>query len=115
MIEDGDSFADGHDEFHVVFDEQDADAERSRMKRISSMSSIFSCGIHAGGGLVEEQDLGLRGQSAGDFQAALVAVGKVLGDEVGLGIEVERVRADPCASSPRAICAGESRRSEDRR
>ena len=40
--------------------------------------------VHPGGRLVEQQQLRLRSQRAGDLQAALVAVGEVGGRPVGL-------------------------------
>src|SRR4029079_8413274 len=41
--------------------------------------------VHSRGGLVEEQQLGIRGERAGDLDPALVAVGEV---RRGLGVEV---------------------------
>ena len=40
--------------------------------------------IHAGGGLVEQQQLGIGRKGAGDLQLALLAVGQVDGDHVAL-------------------------------
>ena len=41
-------------------------------------------GVHAGGGLVEQQQLGIGRKGAGDLQLALLAVGQVDGDHVAL-------------------------------
>ena len=41
------------------------------MKRIRSINSVFSCGFIAGGGLIEEQDLWIRGKGPGDFRAGV--------------------------------------------
>lgn len=48
-------------------------------------------GVHAGGGLVQEEQAGLGGEGAGDLQLALFAVGEVAGEVVALGFEADEL------------------------
>ena len=43
--------------------------------------------VHAGGGLVQEDNLGVRGDGTADFQAAAVRIGQILGQLIGLAGE----------------------------
>ncbi len=60
----------------------------SRMAKTSSSVARGLLGVHAQArGLVQEQQPRLAGQRAGDLQLALLAVGQVAGEVVGLGGE----------------------------
>lgn len=70
--EDGDALvADGEDQFFG----------RSRL-----------LGVHAGGGLVEEEQAGFARQRSRDLQLALFAVGQVPGEVFGLGVEADELQ-----------------------
>ena len=65
-------------------------------------------GVHAGRGLVQQQQLGLAGQGAGDLQPALVAVGQVLGQQVALG-PADRRKLEHARRLPRTASASSCR------
>ena len=78
VVEHDQVLADAHDELHVVFDEDDGDvAFEDGVDEVDE--GLGFAGVHARGRFVEKQELGARGQGAGDLQAALVAVGKARG------------------------------------
>ena len=77
-----------------MFDEPDADVELFADEADEVHQFDFFLGVHAGGGFVEEEDLGLGGEGAGDFEAALLAVGEVAGELVGAGFEAEGFEED---------------------
>ena len=60
---------------------------RSRIWRISVHQVGRLARVHPGGRLVEQQELRVGGQRAGDLEPALVAVGEVLGQFVVLAGE----------------------------
>ena len=65
----------------------------SRMVSLSSLRSrwmklVRSCGlvgVHAGGGLIQQQQLGFGGQGARDLEPALQAIGQILGGHICIG------------------------------
>ena len=65
---------------------------RSRTLRMSVVELLALLRVHAGGRLVEQEQLGLGRQRAGDLEAALVAVGQVLGELVGLVRQTDEVQ-----------------------
>lgn len=74
--------AQAHDQLDVMFDEQDG--RTVPPDSLNQVTQFFRFrGIHARCRLVETQQLGFRRQGAGDFQSALIAVGKILGKVVG--------------------------------
>ena len=78
VVEDGDPVADPHDQLHVVLDEQDREAEVAAQPRDQARSrSCRLLGVHARGGLVEQQELRVGGERPRDLEPALVAVGQV--------------------------------------
>ena len=62
----------------------------SRTLRMVCISSSRLVGVHAGGRLVQQQQLRVRGQGAGNLQLALLAVGQLAGLDVGLLVQVQR-------------------------
>ena len=77
VVEHGDALGDAHDDLHVVLDQQDRQLalvaqlphELRELRRLLR--------VHAGGRLVEQQQLGLGRQRPRDLHPALVAVGEV--------------------------------------
>ena len=77
VVEHRDPLGDAHDELHVVLDEQDRELqvvphladEADELERLLR--------VHPGGGLVQEQELGLGGERTGDLEPPLVAVREV--------------------------------------
>ena len=81
-------FTDLHDQAHVVLDEQHGDATVTDGRDgIHQGHGLLV--VHAARGLVQDQQPGVGGQGASDFQQALVAVGKTAG---GLGVMVGRLQ-----------------------
>ena len=61
----------------------------SRRPRTASHMAMRLCGIEAGAGLVEEEDLGAVGDGAGDLDALGEAAGELCGVGAGALGEVE--------------------------
>src|SRR2546428_524493 len=76
-VEHGDAIAEIHDERDVVLDEQDGEVEARANPADQLAEPPLLPAVHAGGGLVEQEQLGLQRQGARDLQPALVAVGEV--------------------------------------
>ena len=70
-------FADSHDEFHIVFDEQNRQIEFLSDKIDHTHEFRRFLRIHSGRRFVEQKQLRLRCKGACDFQFALFAVGQV--------------------------------------
>ena len=87
----GDAVAEVEDEAHVVLDDEDGDAPVA-----DGEDEFFGCagllGVHAGGGLVQEEQAGFAGHGPGDFELALFAVGEVAGEVVGLVGEADELQ-----------------------
>ena len=82
VVEHGDALADAHDDLHVVLDEQHRDAEFFLRKTDQVHELDFFRGIHAGGGLVEQEQLRAGGEGTHDFEPALIAVAETVGGRV---------------------------------
>mmetsp|Transcript_1047 Transcript_1047/g.2758 ORF Transcript_1047/g.2758 Transcript_1047/m.2758 type:complete len:297 (+) Transcript_1047:2737-3627(+) len=65
--------AQAHHQLHVMLDQQDGAAVLADAVDQLAQHDLFGR-IHAGGGLIERDQLGVGGQGPGDLQAALVAV-----------------------------------------
>src|SRR3569833_3250491 len=76
-VEHGDPVADAHDQAHVVLDQQDGTARVADLLA-ALLESLLLGGVHPRRGLVEQQQLRIRGQRAGDLQPPLVTVRQVL-------------------------------------
>ena len=81
LDEDGDPVAEVEDEAHVVLDDEDGDALVADGED-QFLGGAGLLGVHAGRGLVEQQQAGVAGQCPGDLQLALFAVGEVAGEVV---------------------------------
>jgi hypothetical protein len=75
VVEDGDALGDGHDQAHIVLDQHHGDTQVVAQAADQLGGRAGLIGVHAGGGLVEQDQLGVAGEGAGDLEAALVAVG----------------------------------------
>lgn len=64
----------------------------SRMAKMSSSVTRVSWGFMPSGGLVQEEEAGVAGECAGDFQLALVSVGEVAREVVGLVLEADELQ-----------------------
>ena len=64
---------------HVVLDHEDPDAELVSQAADQLGDLVRLVGVHAGGGLVEQQQAGLCGERARDLEAAAVCVGEAVG------------------------------------
>ena len=88
-----DALADAHDQIHVMLDQQDGDVELvpDAADDLHQLGGLG--GVHAGGGLVQQQQLGAGGQGADDLQPALGAVGQaacLLAGQVGHVEDVQK-------------------------
>ena len=89
-MEHRDAVADAHDDVHVVLDEEHGDAGvADPADEVHELDALGR--VHAGRGLVEEEQLRLRGERPGDFEPPLVPVGEVLGDR-SLVLETDEVK-----------------------
>ena len=77
VIQHRDFLADTHNEIHIVFDEQDSNAElvTDAAHRLHEFFRLI--GVHAGGRFIQQQQFRVRCQSAGNLQLALLAVGQL--------------------------------------
>jgi hypothetical protein len=90
-VQDGDPVADLHDEVHVVLDQQDAHPGRDGADQLAELVHLVLG--QPGGGLVEEEQVGLGDEGAGEGdallhrvrEAARVAVGVALGIQLDQG------------------------------
>ena len=94
----GDALGETEHDVHVVLDDEHADMLGQRLDGVED-DVAFGAG-HAGGGLVEQQHLGLQSERDRELDQALPAIGQ-LGDAV-LGIVV-RASASPAGASTSSI------------
>jgi hypothetical protein len=80
----GDAVRDRHHHAHVVLDDDERDRGRETPQELRGLARLLR--RHAGGGLVEQQELGLRGERHGDLDEAPIAVGH-RADEVAGALE----------------------------
>ena len=78
VVEDRHPVADAHDHAHVVLDEQDRQAVLGPQPVDERHHLLRLAWVHAGRGLVEQQQRGLAAERARHLQASLVAVRQVL-------------------------------------
>ena len=78
-----------HDQIHVVLNEQDGHVEfvADLADELGELQRLLR--VHTGSGLVEEQELGVGGQGAGDLQLSLLTVGKIAGKIVAVFLQPE--------------------------
>jgi hypothetical protein len=81
VIQHSDPIAQAHDQFDVMFDQQNG-----RPVAANAVDQVAQFGgfrtIHAGRRLIQTKQLRLGRQRAGDFQPALVAIGQIFGQIV---------------------------------
>src|SRR5262245_35646755 len=110
VVQHGDAVGDAHHDLHVVLDHDDGDLpgelahEGGRALRL--------VGAHARGGLVEEEELRVRGERDADLEVALLAVRQLGAAHVALGAEAQVSedllgalvhRGEPVGVAPEAI------------
>ena len=86
----------------------------SRIWRISCDERLLLGRVEAGGRLVEQQHLRLRGERPGDLEAALVAVGQVAGGLVGAARDADELEQALRLGAAEPLLADALRRAEDR-
>src|SRR5581483_6290607 len=91
VVEHGHALRDGHNNAHIVLDQQDGQAEVAPQRRDQPRHGRGLLRVHARRWLVEQQQLRLGRQGAGDLEAALVAIGQVLGNLVGPVAEADQM------------------------
>ena len=75
VVEHRDPVGETHDDLHVVLDQQDGDATVADLAHEVAQTVLLDR-VHPGGRLVEQQELRLRTQGAGDLEATLVSVAR---------------------------------------
>ena len=100
VVDDGHAVAQPLGLVHVVRRQEDRAALRSRKSRMMSQSCRRDCGSRPGRRLVEEQQLRVADQRAGDGQPLLLAAGELADAGVGLLLERRPGRWPRRASSP---------------
>ena len=114
VVEHGDPVAQAHDQLDVVLDQQDGDARVA--DAADAVHEVLALGrVHAGGGLVEQQQARLGGQRAGDLDQPLLAVGQAGGRLVRGGVEADQPQRVHGASPRRLLLAALLRQAETRR
>src|SRR5260221_473669 len=85
-----------HHQPDIVLDQQHGDAARAdRLDQLPQPERLG--GVHAGGGLVERQQLRLRGERARELEAPLIAVRQATGRIVGARADADVVEKVQCA------------------
>ncbi len=77
VVEDRDAVADPHHDAHVVLDEQDREPELGSQAADERGQLAGLAGVHAGGRLVEQEQLRTGRERTSDLEATLVAVREV--------------------------------------
>ena len=82
MIKHGDAIRDPHHDAHIVFDQQDRNAElvADAANECGHLGSLFR--IHAGCWLIEEQELRAAAKCASNLEQALATVWQGRGDRI---------------------------------
>ena len=109
VVEDGHPVADAHDHPHVVLDEQDGQAELGAQApdEVGHLAGLAR--VHAGRGLIEQQQLRARAEGTGDLEAALIAVRQVAGPRVRSSFQPDQFE-EPHALVDRRLLLVEHRR-----
>src|SRR5215213_3155103 len=78
VVDYGHLVRDAHDDFHVMFDEENGEVEiaAQAVDEVGHLRRFLR--IHSGSWLVEEEQLGLAGEGPRDLEPALITVGEIL-------------------------------------
>ena len=114
VIEDGDALAHAHDDFHRVLHEEDGEVELF-LDLLDEADELHFLGrVHAGGGLVEEEQLRLGREAADDFEPALFAIGKALRGGVAEAAEIKNIKELLGAFGDRGFVGAEGTEADER-
>src|SRR5882762_4475442 len=113
VIQHDDALRDLHDDFHVVFDEEDRDSLAADVLDELHQLVLFLW-IEAGRRLVEHQELGLGAERAGDLQPPLEPIGKVARVLVLVALESDKAQELPGSIADLALLAPSERRPKQR-
>ncbi len=113
VVEHGDAVAQAHDELDVVLDQQDGAVVVADTVDQLAQHHLLG-GVHAGGRLVERDQLRVGGERAGDLQAPLVAVGQCARLVVGVAPDAHVFQQLLRAPGDGRLFALEARRAENR-
>src|SRR5659263_43516 len=91
-VHDFDTFTYAHDHPHLVLDKQDGQVELVAKPVDHFHQFVCLCRVHAGCRLVQDEELGFGGKSAGDFQPALRPIEEGTRDLVGMTLQVEQAQ-----------------------
>ena len=91
VVQHVDAVGDVHDHVHVVLDQQHRVADLLQVADEAQQLHALRR-VHAGGGLVQQQELCIRGHRAGDLHLALLAVGQALGVAVDVLAQADGVQ-----------------------
>ena len=89
-MEHGDPLRQLHDHLHVVLDDQDRQVLGDAAHQLHRVVGLGRA--HAGGRLVEAQELRLGGERDADLEIALLAVREIGGELVGLAAQADRLQ-----------------------
>src|SRR5690606_29013883 len=91
VVEDHDPIGDIHDHAHVVFDEHDGGAIFVVHVENEAAHVLLLLDVHAGHGLIEQQDARLHGQRPAQVDALLQAVRQTAHRNLAIGLDFEEV------------------------
>ena len=112
VVEHGHPVAQAHHQLHVVLDQQDGAAVLADLVDQFTQHHLLG-GVHAGGGLVQRDQLGVGGQGTGDLQPALVAVAQRAGLHLGKAADAHVVQQFLRAAGNGRFFGLEAGRAED--
>src|SRR5215472_11098540 len=115
VVQHRDVVGESHDDFHVVLDEEDSQAQLmweppEKLGQLVGLARVHPCGW-----LVEKQKPGAGRKRPGDFQAPLTAVGEVLCQRLRLSVEPHERQEFKGALPSRTLFPDDPGRPDDRR
>ena len=94
LIQNGDVFGDGHDDVHVMLDQQDCGF---CIERFDQLVEVFDFGFRqALGGFIKNEQARVLGKAHANFQDALVSVAEIAGQLVSAVRDVETLQDLVC-------------------
>ena len=114
VVEHGDPVRDPHHHFHVVLDQQHRQTELAAQEIDELGQDLGLARIHPGGRLVQEEELRLGGERAGDLEPALVPVREILRQLLILAAKPDELEQLQGPRPGAALFRPHARRPEDR-